>query len=237
MSMRAKFVAGCAALVLAACAPPERNPPEEAGTGGAGGTPRATWDGGHDAGKLGLDGAGAGQGGAGGMSAPAPQPGTGGMPAAPPPPNKTPAIVASKEADEMRGVGLDARALPPFAVSDKQAHFFVMQSFARNLGGGCEGCHVLSDLPLLTPNKHVARHMWDDILGKLVMKDGSPLYCDSCHQGKAKFLDRSNKDSLMVWMQANMVDKLARRDGARHDCTTCHGQPAAYDLIARWKVN
>jgi hypothetical protein len=192
---------------------------------GGGGGAMAMADAGSGSGGMGVTGTG-------GTGMPS---GSGGS-AMPAVMNKTPPIVASKEANALRGAGIDPLALPAFVDADRKAHVAVMQSFTRTLGIGCEGCHA-PNLAMPTPNKNLAKHMWNDLLGKVVMKDGSPLYCDSCHQGKAKFLDRSDKPSLMAWMQANLVDKLARRDGAPHDCTTCHGSPPVYELVPRWRAN
>jgi hypothetical protein len=125
---------------------------------------------------------------------------------------------------------------------DSPGHASLMHSFAASIGSDteddCNHCHVdwHDESVRINETTRIARHMWDDILGKLELADGQPFYCDSCHQGRAKFLDRSNPKAVEAWMQANMVDKLRRRDGQKHDCTTCHGAaPDAYDaLLETW---
>ena len=47
-----------------------------------------------------------------------------------------------------------------------------------------------------TPQKRVAQKMWDEFVRKLSLPDGQPLYCDSCHQGKLTFLDRSDTSAV-----------------------------------------
>ncbi len=72
---------------------------------------------------------------------------------------------------------------------------------------------------------------------KLRFKDGGLLYCDSCHQGQAQFLDRSDLAAVGLWMQINFVDQLERVDGLPHGCETCHGDPLNYDLISDWSAD
>lgn len=150
-----------------------------------------------------------------------------------PPANTTPPITASKQSGVLRAAGLDPLRLPSLDVANQQAHVPLMHSFVDALGSACEGCHA-PNAAVWTRDKRIASHMWNDILGKLVFKDGRPLYCDSCHQGKVKFLDRKDRAAVMIWMQRNFVDPLARRDGAPHDCSTCHGSPFNDHLLDRW---
>lgn len=152
----------------------------------------------------------------------------------PPTNGVTQPIVASALSNKVTEGGLDPLRLPALLEdADEIAHATLMQTFALSLGNVCNTCHT-DDFSAWTDGKRVTVHMWEDIVAKLEMADGSPLYCDSCHQGKERFLDRSNADDLEVWMQENMVDKLARRDGQPMDCATCHGEPANYDLIETW---
>jgi hypothetical protein len=145
----------------------------------------------------------------------------------------TPPIRASLLAQDLINAGFDPLNLPLLLdEADQMAHVPLMHSFNASLGD-CTSCHE-ADAAVWTAQKLITRHMWEDILSVLVMKDGSPLYCDSCHQGEVLFLDRSDPAALEVWMQENMVDKLARRDGQPHDCATCHGEPANYDLLTLW---
>ena len=115
----------------------------------------------------------------------------------------------------------------------------VMNTFTIALGTTCEGCHAKSgtkiDYEAETPKKNVAKKMWSELVGKLQRKDGTALYCDSCHQGKMKFLARADSEALGVWMENNFVGNLARRDGADHACATCHGEPFKGDILGAWR--
>lgn len=114
----------------------------------------------------------------------------------------------------------------------------VMTSFTIALGTTCTGCHAQSgkqvDYEAETPKKNVAKKMWSEFVRSLQKKDGSAIYCDSCHQGKMQFLDRADDRSLGAWMKENFVAKLARVDGKDHGCTTCHGQPFNGSFVDQW---
>lgn len=145
-----------------------------------------------------------------------------------------PEIRPSTEAEALERAGFDPLNLPrTLSEADDIAHATLMQSFTRSLGISCDGCHE-QNRAAGTMEKRIAAHMWGDILGKLEFKDGSPLYCDSCHQGSMHFLDRSDPMAVMAWMSENMVAKLQLRDGGDHNCATCHGNPAVYDLLGQW---
>jgi hypothetical protein len=152
----------------------------------------------------------------------------------PDPDSVAPAIRASTMAEQLAD-----NDLLPFAdtlnEADTIAHVALMQSFDGALGG-CEACHV-SDYSVWTAQKYVSLHMWADMMTNLRFKDGGVLFCDSCHQGQARFLDRSDSDAVTLWMQINLVDKLERVDGEPHGCETCHGEPANYELIDAWSEN
>jgi len=90
------------------------------------------------------------------------------------------------------------------------------------------------DFAAETEKKKIAKGMWSHFVRALKNKDGSGIYCDSCHQGKMQFLDRGNDRSLGAWMKANLVEKLARVDGKEHTCTTCHGEPFDGSFIDKW---
>jgi hypothetical protein len=116
--------------------------------------------------------------------------------------------------------------------ANEQAHVALMQTFSGSVGA-CETCHG-GDFGAPTDNKTITRHMWEDIVARFELADGGLLYCDSCHQGQARFLDRSNREAVELWMQENMVDKLVRRDGQPNSCASCHGDPPNYDLTSKW---
>jgi hypothetical protein len=138
--------------------------------------------------------------------------------------------VASTMADDLTALGLDPKALPPLHSLDGDTMKEVMQTFTRSLGVRCNACHDTTDFAKPSPQKKIAERMWDDFARGLALKDGSgALYCDSCHQGKATFLDRHTP--LRTWMSANFVDKLKRNDSSENNCSTCHGSPFKGDIF------
>jgi hypothetical protein len=148
--------------------------------------------------------------------------------------NKTPPIRGSLLVQALTNGGLNPSTLPTtFAAADQQAHVTLMHGFADSIGN-CDSCHSSAGYAVVTPQKKIARHMFEDITTKLRLKSGGVLWCDSCHQGKRNFLDRSNLDSLKVWMQDNFVDKLERKDGQKLECATCHGEPFDGDFVGKW---
>jgi len=122
----------------------------------------------------------------------------------------------------LQDLGLDPKSLPPMDKLEPRTLRGVMKLFAESLGIKCEQCHEESDFAGPTRRKKIAWRMWDDFVVKLEMVDGSPLFCDSCHQGRVVQLDRRDPRALSAWMAANFVAMLARKDGQPSSCETCH---------------
>jgi hypothetical protein len=123
---------------------------------------------------------------------------------------------------DLQAIGLDAGNLPPIGKLEPKALRRVMKLLTKSLGAQCRDCHQEGDFGAPTRRKKIAAKMWDEMAVRLSMADGSPLFCDSCHQGRIVQLDRRDKKALGSWMDANFVDKLKRKDGGDHGCETCH---------------
>jgi hypothetical protein len=119
----------------------------------------------------------------------------------------------------------------------------VMKTFTVALGTTCDGCHVKGstaessdeEMRVDTPRKEVARKMWTRFVVALQRTDGTAIYCDTCHQGKMTFLDRTDNEALATWMQANFVDGLVRKDRATQACGTCHGEDGNGAFLDAWR--
>ncbi len=136
---------------------------------------------------------------------------------------------------DLKGMGLDPNALPPLDQLPPETLRKVMKTFSKALGARCDDCHIAKDFAAPTPRKAVAIGMWNHFVRELAAKDGSPVYCDSCHQGTmTPLLDRHDDDALGHWMQANYVAPLKRRDGKDHKCATCHGEPFEGHFLKAW---
>jgi Cytochrome c7 and related cytochrome c len=123
---------------------------------------------------------------------------------------------------DLAALGIDAKNLPPLAKLDPKALRGVMKLLAKSLGGKCGDCHLEGDFAAPTRRKKIATKMWDEWAVKLTLADGSPLFCDSCHQGRIVQLDRTDKKALGKWMDASFVDGLKSKDGKTLECETCH---------------
>jgi hypothetical protein len=146
-------------------------------------------------------------------------------PSATPPPalgNNVP-IRPSALLAEVQKIGVDTtKPLSSIPLPQKKQ---LMKLFKQALGyDSCTGCHVADQYEKPTRNKAITRKMWDTFLVQLRDDKGGPLFCDSCHGGKAKSLDRSAMEGLQRIMETDYQGKLTRADKQPHDCSTCHGK-------------
>jgi hypothetical protein len=158
-------------------------------------------------------------------------------PALPPGHMKPPMTTAM--AQDLTAIGLDVKNLPPMAKLEPDKLRKVMKLFSKALGIPCNGCH-LDDMSAATPRKRVSEKMWDDYARGFAMADGSPVFCDSCHQGSVAILDRTDKRALAKWMDGSYVAKLKpkganAKGGASTECSTCHGEEHEMHFIDLWK--
>ena len=129
---------------------------------------------------------------------------------------------------DLQALGLDAKNLPPIEKLEPKTLRGVMKLLAKSLGAKCGDCHTEGDFAAPTRRKKIAAKMWDEFVAKLSLGLGQgpqgtqPLFCDSCHQGRIKQLDRSDKKALGKWMDANFAQKLVRKDGKDEACESCH---------------
>lgn len=132
------------------------------------------------------------------------------------------APVPSALGPDLQALGIDPQNLPPMEKLDPKALRGVMKLLARSLGARCGDCHSEGDFAATTRRKKIAARMWDEFAAKLTTEDGSPVFCDSCHQGRIVQLDRTDKTALSKWMDASFVDGLKRKDGKAEECESCH---------------
>jgi hypothetical protein len=140
-------------------------------------------------------------------------------------------IAATNMAGDIAALGLDTKGLPSLAKMDPKVLRKLMKTFTRALGAKCGDCHNEQDFAAPTENKKIADGMWDHFVRDMTAGDGGPVYCDSCHQGRMKMLDRTNKKLLSKWMEDNYVGKLQGKGGKANECGTCHGDPFEPDIF------
>lgn len=147
------------------------------------------------------------------------------------------AIMASAMAGDLKEAGLDIAKLQPMGKMKGAEKSKVMKAISKATGMECKGCHVEGDFKKDTPNKQIARKMWDEYVVGVKLADGGNVFCDSCHHGHDDILDRKNKDAVKAYMDENYVKKLARKDGKAMECTTCHTADYEMKIFEKvWKI-
>jgi hypothetical protein len=169
---------------------------------------------------------------------------TGAPTASTPPPSAAPPgppVMASKMAEDLKKEGFDLAKLPPKLAKMPDAQKKkIMKLFVKSLGyESCTGCHVENDFKKKTRNMAIAAHMYDDFVAGLHGDKGAAnIFCDSCHQGKAKFLVRTDLKAVGKFMDEQYVGHMERTDKKDHACGTCHGDTMEMKVFDKlWLVN
>ncbi len=149
------------------------------------------------------------------------------------PPKMKPLTATAFEAD-LRRADLDPAQLPPFESLAPWQVRRVMSTFTRSLGLACTDCHDRQDHAASTRAKVVSVRMWNEMSRGYALEGGGAVFCDSCHQGQGRFLDRSDKKAIASYMSENYTGKLKRLDGKDVECETCHGDPFDGKILAKW---
>jgi hypothetical protein len=151
--------------------------------------------------------------------------------------DKMKSIMASAMAEDLKQAGFDITKLQPMAKMKSADKSKVMKAISKSTGMECKSCHVDGNFKADTPNKLIARHMWDEYVVGMKMADGGNVFCDSCHQGHDDILERKNKDSVSKYMDENYVKKLASKDGKEMGCPTCHTGDFEMKIFEKvWKI-
>jgi Cytochrome c7 and related cytochrome c len=147
-------------------------------------------------------------------------------------------LVASSYLGELAKIGINVDKATDLSKIPMREKKKLMPLFQRSLGyGQCTGCHAQNDFQKVTRNMEIARGMWNHFVAALRDDKGAPVFCDSCHQGKAKFLNRADKKAVARYMDAEYEHKLTRADKKDNNCETCHGPDMETKIIAKlWKV-
>lgn len=232
MNIRMKTIGLAASLVMAAlagaCGPsappadsPADKPTDAQPATSTTGTPAAP-----TGATGGESGAGASTG--GGSAAPAAAAG----------PAKSIPIAQSKLVEDLKKIGLNTAKMPDLKTMSLAQKKKVMPIMQKAMGyAACTGCHVEGDFKAETRNLKISREMWRAYTVELRDEKGGAVFCDTCHQGNVKVLNRSNKEALKEFMEEEYEHKLTRADKADMECSTCHGDTMEMKIIEKlWKI-
>jgi hypothetical protein len=143
-------------------------------------------------------------------------------------PAKSAPLAATRYPDELKKLGFDGKkAIPDLEKLDLATKKKLMPFFQKALGyESCTGCHAADgDYHTSTRNMKITRKMWSQFVSVLRDEKGGLVFCDSCHNGATKILNRVEKKEVGKFMHENYVAKLVRADKQENGCATCHSKP------------
>jgi hypothetical protein len=147
-------------------------------------------------------------------------------------------LQASKMLADVKGLGIDLTKSPELGKIPIGQKKKLMPFFQKSLGyEDCTGCHAGTDYKKETRNIKIAREMWKHFVAGMRDEKGNPIFCDSCHVGSAKNLNRDDQEVLKKFMEDEYEHKLTRADKKENECTTCHGDAVELKIIEKlWKI-
>lgn len=218
------------AAVAGACGPATPGPENPSDKGGETGGPAAT-------GTTAPSGAPTGT----PESAPTAAPKETAAAAAPPAPvgaAKNVPLIESKMLDDLKKAGVNLDKVAELEKLPLAAKKKVMPLMQKALGyEACTGCHVEGDYKKETRNMKITREMWRAYSVPLRDEKGKAVFCDNCHSGQAKVLNRADKEAVKKFMEDEYEHKLTRADKKDVECSTCHGDDMELKVIEKmWKI-
>jgi hypothetical protein len=149
-------------------------------------------------------------------------------------------LSATRYEAELKKLGFDGKkAIPDLEKMDLAAKKKLMPLFQKALGyAECTGCHAADgDYHTSTRNMKISRKMWSQFVAATRDDKGGLVFCDSCHNGATKILNRMDHKAVGKFMHENYVAKLTRADKQENGCATCHGTPMQPDIIEKvWGI-
>ena len=149
-------------------------------------------------------------------------------------------LSATKFAAELKKLGFDGtKPIADLEKMDLAAKKKLMPLFTKALGyTECTGCHAADgDYHTSTRNMKISRKMWSQFVAATRDEKGGMLFCDSCHNGATKILNRVDHKAVGGFMHANYVAKITRADKQENTCATCHSTPLQPDIIEKlWGI-
>ena len=141
-------------------------------------------------------------------------------------PAKNTPLSATRFADELKKLGFDGKKpMADLEKMDLAAKKKLMPLFTKALGyTECTGCHAADgDYHTSTRKMKISGKMWSQFVAAMRDDKGGVVFCDSCHNGATKILNRTDKGVVSTFMHDDYVARLTRADKHENDCRTCHG--------------
>lgn len=149
-------------------------------------------------------------------------------------------LTATKFAAELKKLGFDGtKPMADLEKMDLPTKKKLMPLFQKALGyESCTGCHAADgDYHTSTRAMKISRKMWSQFVAAARDEKGGVVFCDSCHNGATKILNRIDHKAVGKFMHQNYVAKLTRADKQENGCATCHGTPMQPDIIEKlWGI-
>jgi hypothetical protein len=159
-------------------------------------------------------------------------------PAAPVGAAKNVPVVESKMLGDLKAAGINLAKISEIGKLPLAQKKKVMPIMQKAMGyTACTGCHVEGDFKAETRNLKISREMWNAYTVPLRDEKGGVLFCDSCHSGQPKVLNRADQDAVRKFMEDEYEHKLTRADKKEMECATCHGEALELKIIEKlWKI-
>ncbi|NUQ79434.1 MAG: hypothetical protein HUU21_38480, partial [Polyangiaceae bacterium] len=147
-------------------------------------------------------------------------------------------VVESKMLAELKATGISLTKISEIGKIPLAQKKKLMPLMQKAMGyTACTGCHVEGDFKAETRNLKISREMWNAYTVPLRDEKGGVLFCDSCHSGQAKVLNRADQEAVKKFMEDEYEHKLTRADKKEMECSTCHGEAMELKIIEKlWKI-
>lgn len=147
-------------------------------------------------------------------------------------------VVESKMLEDLKKAGVAIDKIGDLEKLPLAAKKKVMPLMQKALGyEACTGCHVEGDYKKDTRNMKISREMWRAYSVALRDEKGKAVFCDNCHSGQAKVLNRADKEALKQFMEDEYEHKFFLPGKKAAECSTCHGDAMELKVIEKmWKI-
>lgn len=147
-------------------------------------------------------------------------------------------LAQSKFIEDLKKVGINTAKIPEIGKIPLAQKKKLMPFMQKAMGyTACTGCHVEGDFKAETRNLKISRQMWNAYTVPMLDEKGGAVFCDTCHSGQVKVLNRADTEGLKKFMEDEYEHKLKLADKKEMECSTCHGDAMETKIIEKiWKI-